>query len=146
MTKYKVPQAVSDYINYEKEKGYTLFGAFTHIEHTMVCYNEGYPIEAFMHGVYKWLINGNQETFAKAWIYGFEVKTPTWVIVSKKADKDGEWWALSIEAAFGIENWESNFPGRLEGAIKKATRITDPKLKDALLYANKDFEAIEVEE
>ena len=31
-------------------------------------------------------------------------------------------------------------------AIKKATRITDPKLKDALLYANKDFEAIEVEE
>ena len=75
----------------------------------------------------------------------FEVKTPAWVIVSKKADEDGEWWALSIVDAFGIENWESNFTGRREGAIKKATRITDPELKDALLYANKDFEAIEVE-
>ena len=60
-------------------------------------------------------------------------------------DTDGDWWALIIEAALGFETWESRFPGRREHAIKKATRITDPKLKDALLYANKDFEAIKVE-
>lgn len=141
--KYKVPQAIADYINYEKEKGYTLFGAFTHIDHAMVRYNHGYTVGAYVREVYEWLINGNQETFAKAWIYGFEVKAPTWAIVSKKADDRDNYWYVFRDS---VGHWTSrswNFSK--ERAIKYAERITDPKLKDALLYANKGFEAIEVE-
>ena len=113
--RYKVSQAVMDELNEYKDGNYNYLSE---------------------QAVINYVFNGADN---------FEVKTPAWVIVSKKADEDGEWWALSIVDAFGIENWESNFTGRREGAIKKATRITDPELKDALLYANKGFEAIEVE-
>ncbi|QIL50086.1 hypothetical protein G7084_01365 [Weissella coleopterorum] len=75
----------------------------------------------------------------------FEVKTPTWVIVSKNSGEDGDWYFLRKDTNF-IPTWCPDFGQSKAIALDFATRITDPKLKDALLYANKDFEAIEVEE
>lgn len=76
----------------------------------------------------------------------FEVKKPTWVIVSKKASKDG--YYISLTKANFVDNlkaWSWGFYESRSKSLDGATRITDPKLKDALLYANKGFEAIEVE-
>ncbi|MFL1695637.1 DUF1642 domain-containing protein [Weissella kandleri] len=144
--KYKVPQAVADYISYEKEEGYTLFGAFTHLEQIALRRNNGVSVPASVYNVYEWVIDGNQENFAKAWIYGFEVKTPTWVIINKHDYDEPSWLVLKLSDNGLTEYWHTEEWTLRKTAIAYATRITDPKLKDALLYAYKDFDAIEVEE
>lgn len=75
----------------------------------------------------------------------FEVKTPTWVIVSEKADDFGDWCFLRKDTLF-FEIWVADDAQNKDIALDYATHITDPKLKDALLYANPAFEEIEVEE
>lgn len=74
----------------------------------------------------------------------FEVKKPTWVIVSKKPDDFGDWCFLRKDTLF-FEMWVADDAQNKDITIEYATRIKDPKLKDALLYAYKDFEAVEVE-
>ncbi|MCZ9310629.1 hypothetical protein PAF15_01380 [Weissella koreensis] len=76
----------------------------------------------------------------------FEVKTPTWVIVSKEMSDHEHYHFLFEDTTHNMKRWRSSWGIEKDDAINNATRITDPKLKDALLYANKDFEAIEVEE
>lgn len=77
----------------------------------------------------------------------FEVKTSTWVIFSKRSDTAGDWHFLKDTDGYSdLRVWGSDYWNNKDLALNEATRITDPKLKDALVYANKDFEAIEVEE
>lgn len=58
--KIVVPKIVADYINNEKDDGYTLYGAYLFVDNVPK--------------VTQWIIDGHQEEFAKAWLYGYEVQ------------------------------------------------------------------------
>ncbi|CJD46902.1 phage protein [Streptococcus pneumoniae] len=72
--KVKVPQFVADWIEYCKVKKITLAHAFYRSE------------EAENKNVFSWIVkdSGNQETFAQAWIFGYEVEKEKRYLVKVK--------------------------------------------------------------
>ena len=70
--KVKVPQCVADWITHSKNIGRSLFGA-------MSIFEENFEIKKWM----QWA--ENQETFALAWIFGYEVEKESKYIVKVKA-------------------------------------------------------------
>ena len=72
--KVKVPQFVADWIEYCKAREITLAHALYHSE------------EAKNKNVYRWLFeeSGNQEKFAQAWIFGYEVEKEKRYLVKVK--------------------------------------------------------------
>ena len=77
----KVPQCVADWITHSKNIGRSLFGA-------MSIFEENFEIKKWM----QWA--ENQETFARAWLDGYEVEKEKRYLVKIKAtkhffDKDG---------------------------------------------------------
>ena len=72
--KVKVPQFVADWIEYCKVKKITLAHALYRSE------------EAKNKSVYRWTVegSGHQETFARAWIDGYEVEKEKWYLVRIK--------------------------------------------------------------
>jgi hypothetical protein len=68
----KVPQFVADWITHSKNIGCSLFGA-------MSIFEENFEIKKWM----QWA--ENQETFAQAWIFGYEVEKESKYIVKVKA-------------------------------------------------------------
>ena len=146
MTKYKVSQAVKGELDDLREhcERWSVYGLFDglpkNLEKWINRHQEfDYPkVQKKEQAVIDYVFNDANN---------FEVKKPTWGIVSKKASKDG--YYISLTKANFVDNlkaWSWGFYDSQSKSLDGATRITDPKLKDALLYANKDFEAIEVEE
>ena len=72
--KVKVPQCVADWITHSKNIGRSLFGA-------MSIFEENFEIKKWM----QWA--ENQETFALAWIFGYEVEEEKRYLVKIKATK-----------------------------------------------------------
>lgn len=72
--KVKVPQFVADWIKYSKNIGRSLFGA-------MSIFEENFEIKKWM----QWA--ENQETFALAWILGYEVEKEKRYLVKIRATK-----------------------------------------------------------
>ena len=70
----KVPQFVADWITHSKNIGHSLFGA-------MSIFEENFEIKKWM----QWA--ENQETFALAWIFGYEVEEEKRYLVKIKATK-----------------------------------------------------------
>ena len=72
--KVKVPQFVADWIEYCKVKKITLAHALYRSE------------EAKNKSVYRWTVegSGHQETFARAWLDGYEVEKEKWYLVRIK--------------------------------------------------------------
>ena len=75
LEKVKVPQFIADWIEYCKVKKITLAHALYHSE------------EAINKSVYRWIVegSGHQETFALAWIFGYEVEKEKRYLVKVKA-------------------------------------------------------------
>ena len=73
-SKVKVPQFVADWITHSKNIGLSLFGA-------MSIFEENFEIKKWM----QWA--ENQETFALAWIFGYEVEEEKRYTVVMKATK-----------------------------------------------------------
>ena len=73
-SKVKVPQFVADWITHSKNIGRSLFGA-------MSIFEENFEIKKWM----QWA--ENQETFALAWIFGYEVEEEKRYTVVMKATK-----------------------------------------------------------
>ena len=71
--KAKVPQVVADWINHSRNIGRSLFGA-------MSIFEENIEIKKWM----QWA--ENQETFALAWIFGYEVDKEKRYLVKIKGD------------------------------------------------------------
>ena len=101
----KVPQFVADWITHSKNIGRSLFGA-------MSIFEENFEIKKWM----QWA--ENQETFALAWIFGYEVEEEKRYLVKIKATKhyiakDGTgkiFFSLAYKESFtkkGLE--EANF-------------------------------------
>lgn len=91
--KVKVPQFIADWIeHFKKTSDWDLFQAMDYLfEHTITC---------------EWIeTKDNQELFARAWIFGYEVeKEPKYIVKMKrmhkdctvlKKNKDGGYWYLS---------------------------------------------------
>ena len=72
--KVKVPQCVADWITHSKNIGRSLFGA-------MSIFEENFEIKKWM----QWA--ENQETFARAWIFGYEVEEEKRYTVVMKTTK-----------------------------------------------------------
>lgn len=97
MDKQVVPQVVADYISKEKDGGYTLYGAFTFMAQ---CTKE-LPSPDYYTGVsetvlfkrkaakvHKWVIDGHQNAFALAWIYGYKVGEQLYYVWFLKDDEE----------------------------------------------------------
>ena len=124
--KVKVPQFVADWIKHSKNRGRSLFGA-------MSIFEENTEIKEFM----QWA--DNQETFARAWLDGYEVEEEKrYRVRFKGLDKDLEYlnfkhghvWVFSDN----IENEEYR------------TAHTRKELEEAGFGWVFDCEGIEVEE
>lgn len=93
--KVKVPQFVADWITHSKNIGRSLFGA-------MSIFEENFEIKKWM----QWA--ENQETFARAWLDGYEVEEEKRYLVKFKAtkhyfDKDGNgrvYFSLAHKSCF----------------------------------------------
>ncbi len=79
--KVKVPQVVADWIEYFKKCSGTLYGStvpYSYYEHAITADFEGDVTEAL-----RWIRN-NSETYARAWLDGYEVDKEKRYIVSLK--------------------------------------------------------------
>lgn len=78
----KVPVAISDYIESEKQAGYTLYGAYLYMGQCSLLPRQSMsPTEFEVNKVHEWVIDGHQEDFATAWISGYTVEDEEWIIV-----------------------------------------------------------------
>lgn len=72
-----VPSAVSQYIQEEKQFGFTLYGAYTFIAKCSLLARDAMltnDMELLANEVHEWVIDGHQEDFAMAWISGYKVE------------------------------------------------------------------------
>ncbi|MDG7853723.1 DUF1642 domain-containing protein [Streptococcus pneumoniae] len=121
----KVPQFVADWITHSKNIGRSLFGA-------MSIFEENFEIKKWM----QWA--ENQETFARAWIFGYEVeKEKQYLVKMPKANFNGNIQILSFKNNSFF--WSSNWEGYKAHHTRK-------ELEDAGFGWVFDCEGIEVEE
>lgn len=113
----KVPQFVADWIKHSKNRGRSLFGA-------MSIFEENTEIKEFM----QWA--DNQETFALAWIFGYEV------------EKEKRYWVKIKGTGQCLEKTGSVI--RFSTLFKSS--FTKKELEDANLDWVFDCEGVEVEE
>lgn len=119
----KVPQFVADWIEYCKARKITLAHALYHSE------------EAKNKNVYRWLFeeSGNQEKFAQAWIFGYEVeKEKRYTVVMKETKQPLYYNAMDKKLFFSM------------GGL--ATKFTRKQLEEAGFGWVFDCPGIEVEE
>ena len=75
--KVTVPQFVADYIDFKKTYDFQVYGAMRVIE------------DHYDKRVQEWFYKGNIETFARAWLDGYEVEKEKWYIVKVKGVEEG---------------------------------------------------------
>ena len=123
----KVPQFVADWIKHSKNRGRSLFGA-------MSIFEENTEIKEFM----QWA--DNQETFALAWILGYEVEEEKRYLVKVKG----------IDTNFNFLNCHRNenywiFSSKDKNTLYQ-THHTRKELEEAGFGWVFDCEGVEVEE
>ena len=116
----KVPQFVADWITHSKNIGRSLFGA-------MSIFEENFEIKKWM----QWA--ENQETFALAWIDGYEVEKEKRYCVKITA---AEQYLVRVE--------DENFLGFLQSRLR--SKFTRKQLEDAGFGWVFDCPGVEVEE
>lgn len=116
--KVKVPQFVADYIEFKKENDFHVYGAMRVIEDH---YDKRVP---------EWFYDKNIETFARAWLDGYEV------------EKEKLYWARIKETGQSLEKVNSSF--RFSSLFKSA--FTKKELEKADFGWVFDCEGVEVEE
>ena len=101
--KVKVPQCVADWIEYCKVKKITLAHALYRSE------------EAENKNVFSWIVkdSGNQETFARAWLDGYEVEKEKRYRVKIKGEIEGNLlvYGLGIKRYFFARTYDSSKRG-----------------------------------
>ena len=125
--KITIPQFVADWITHSKNIGRSLFGA-------MSIFGENTEIKKWM----QWA--DNQETFARAWLDGYEVEEePKYTVMVKGVSGYGRYLnkaLLSKEYFFASENEVSGY----------RTKHTRKELEEAGFGWVFDCEGIEIEE
>ena len=116
----KVKQFVADWITHSKNIGRSLFGA-------MSIFEENFEIKKWM----QWA--ENQETFARAWLDGYEVEEEKKYFVKLKAVDQ---YLVSVK--------DEDFLGFLQSRLR--SKFTRKELEDANLGWVFDCEGIEIEE
>lgn len=130
LNKPVIPQFVTDWIEYCKVRKITLAHALYHSE------------EAKNKSVYRWLFeeSGNQEKFAQAWIFGYEVEKEKRYLVKVKG-VCGNHETLNCEKH--SKKWL--FSDREENSLYK-TKHTRKELEESGFGWVFDCEGIEIEE
>ena len=118
--KVKVPQFVADWITHSKNIGRSLFGA-------MSIFEENFEIKKWM----QWA--ENQETFARAWLDGYEVEKEKRYFVKITA---AEQYLVRVE--------DENFLGFLQSRLR--SKFTRKQLEEADFGWVFDCPGIEIEE
>lgn len=118
--KVKVPQCVADWITHSKNIGRSLFGA-------MSIFEENFEIKKWM----QWA--ENQETFARAWIFGYEVEEKKRYFVKITA---AEQYLVRVE--------DENFLGFLQSRLR--SKFTRKELEEAGFGWVFDCPGVEVKE
>jgi len=118
--KVKVPQFVADWITHSKNIGSSLFGA-------MSIFEENFEIKKWM----QWA--ENQETFALAWIFGYEVEEEKRYYVKITA---AEQYLVRVE--------DENFLGFLQSRLR--SKFTRKQLEEAGFGWVFDCPGIKIEE
>ena len=119
--KVTIPQFVADYIEFKKEQNFHVYGAMRTIEDH---YDKRVP---------DWFYEGNIETFARAWLDGYEVEKEKRYTVKIKAVNQ-----------YLVKNPDEEFLGFLQSRLK--SKFTHKELEDAGFGWVFDCEGIEVEE
>lgn len=119
--KVTVPQFVADYIEFKKENDFHIYGAMRVIEDH---YDKRVP---------EWFYKKNIETFARAWLDGYEVEEEKWYTVKMRATKQPLFYNNMYEKIFFSL-------GEL------ATRFTRKELEEVGLGWVFDCPGVEVEE
>ena len=122
----KVPPSVADWIAHSKNIGRSLFGA-------MSIFEENFEIKKWM----QWA--ENQETFALAWIFGYEVEEENWYRISMPKARNHKNHAQILCEKDGSIFWCGEwYPFR--------TKFTRKQLEEANFGWVFDCEGIEIEE
>ena len=122
----KVPPSVADWITHSKNIGRSLFGA-------MSIFEENFEIKKWM----QWA--ENQETFALAWIFGYEVEEENWYRISMPKARNHKNHAQILCEKDGSIFWCGEwYPFR--------TKFTRKQLEEANFGWVFDCEGIEIEE
>lgn len=119
--KVVVPQFVADYIEFQKKNNFHVYGAMRVIEDH---YDKRVP---------EWFYEKNIETFAHAWLDGYEVNKEKRYLVKLKAVDQ---YLVSIK--------DENFLGFLQSRLR--SKFTRKELDDASFGWVFDCEGIEIEE
>lgn len=119
--KVTIPQFVADYIEFKKEQNFHVYGAMRTIEDH---YDKRVP---------DWFYEGNIETFARAWLDGYEVEKEKRYTVKIKAVNQ-----------YLVKNPDEEFLGFLQSRLK--SKFTRKELEDAGVGWVFDCEGIEIEE
>ena len=124
--KVVVPQFVADWITHSKNIGSSLFGA-------MSIFEKNFEIKKWM----QWA--ENQETFALAWIFGYEVEEENWYRISMPKARNHKNQAQILCEKDGSIFWCGEwYPFR--------TKFTRKQLEEANFGWVFDCEGIEIEE
>ena len=119
--KVTIPQFVADYIEFKKEQNFHVSGAMRTIEDH---YDKRVP---------DWFYEGNIETFARAWLDGYEVEKEKRYTVKIKAVNQ-----------YLVKNPDEEFLGFLQSRLK--SKFTRKELEDDGVGWVFDCEGIEIEE
>lgn len=119
--KVTIPQFVADYIEFKKEQNFHVYGAMRTIEDH---YDKRVP---------DWFYEGNIETFARAWLDGYEVEKEKRYTVKIKAVNQ-----------YLVKNPDEEFLGFLQSRLK--SKFTRKELEDDGVGWVFDCEGIEIEE
>lgn len=105
--KVKVPQFVADWITHSKNIGRSLFGA-------MSIFEENFEIKKWM----QWA--ENQETFAQAWIFGYEVdEEKRYLVKMKGMSEENTYLTFRFGHAWMLSNFEECEEFRLHHTRKE---------------------------
>lgn len=105
--KVKVPQFVADWITHSKNIGSSLFGA-------MSIFEENFEIKKWM----QWA--ENQETFALAWIFGYEVeKEKRYLVKMKGMSEENTYLTFRFGHTWMLSNFEECEEFRLHHTRKE---------------------------
>ena len=125
--KAKVPQFVADYIEFKKENNFHVYGAMRVIEDH---HDKRVP---------EWFYEKNIETFARAWLDGYEVEEENWYRISMPKARNHKNHAQILCEKDGSIFWCGEwYPFR--------TKFTRKQLEEANFGWVFDCEGIEIEE
>lgn len=119
--KVTIPQFVADYIDFKKTYNFHVYGAMRVIE------------DHYDKRVQEWFYEGNIETFARAWLDGYEVEKEKRYFVKLKAVDQ-----------YLVRNEDENFLGFLQSRLK--SKFTRKQLEQAEIGWVFDCPGIEIEE